>query len=660
MDFQRRWRAITGALPGRTRGTTWLYFAFAAALWAAANPYIGIDHDARLYTVMALRWLSPEAYARDPWFAYGSQDQWSFFSPLFASLLSLFGVENGARLMVIASAAFFVLASLSLARSALRGPVVWLAALLLVSVPLCYSANDMLLVSESFATARAPAVSLSLLALAFGLRGRLGFALALHVAALLLHPSMAIAPLLITLLCRLPAKPMACLVGAGVFAAAGLLAAGASGLLPVIDGEWYAFVEPAALVFIGSWVRDDLPSVLSPILLLLIAHRYGSRRTRTLYGVAALVVTLALLLSLVAGDRMPVILLMQAQFWRALWIAKVLGAIALADLAARYLIRRHARSRWPLLVLIVPALSLLPQGWVLLAACLAISSLSGERWRGFEAVVLAHQGLAKMFVAVALAINTPGYLASLSFASTSVNLILPLPDELVGLLRTGGNGLLALLVWWAMYRRRLLLALLALPSMALAVALWDVRSPEQQHRESRYSVDGSRRAFSAQIQRGQTVYWHDATSRVWLELGTAGYASTRHATGLVFSRQRTHLLEQRLVRVAVRAIDENSLRRAAARGDFIETILRGGGDGDGYVKPFVLASYESLRPSTAFGIRFLCADKELDFVIDPMRFEGLYVAAEVEYVAGRRVVNYLYDCRVVRRQVRGASPAVAH
>ena len=101
-------------------------FLFAGALWIAANPNIGIDHDARLYAFMAVRSLTPSAYARDPWFAYGSQDEWSVFSPLYAIILSQCGVESGAMLTTIVGGLLFVAASIMLARAVLRGSMAWL------------------------------------------------------------------------------------------------------------------------------------------------------------------------------------------------------------------------------------------------------------------------------------------------------------------------------------------------------------------------------------------------------------------------------------------------------------------------------------------------------------------------------------------------------
>jgi hypothetical protein len=621
------------------------WFLLAVALWLGANPYIGIDHDARLYTFMAVRWLTPAAYARDPWFAHGSQDDWSLFSPAYAVVLKLFGVEAGALLTTLTGGLLFVLASVLLARSVLRGRLAWLAALLLVSVPLCYSAKGMLFVSESFATARAFAVPLSMMALALGVRGRVRGALALHAAAMLLHPSMALSPLAVTVLAMVPPRASALLVLGGSFAAALLLLAGAWGLVSVIDGDWLMFAEPAVLVFIGPWVRSELTAILAPIVLLLIAHRRGVWRMRRLYGITALVASVSVLFSLFAGERMPVTLVLQAQFWRALWIANVVAVVAFADLAGRFVLRRRAPSRLPLLGVLVPLASLLAPGSLLLLVWAGLMVGPRAYWQRFAEQVLRHRRLVQGLLLVIVAVQVPAYLLSLSLASAAADSGGGLTDVAIGLLRTGGSGALALAIFLAACRwQPRVLAALALLLLAFSLWLWDERSPTQKHWESRYSIDGNRRMFAAQIERGRTVYWHDAAPRVWLELGTAGYASTTHATGLVFSRERTRVLDARLTRVAIRTLTADQARLAAANGMLLDAALRGAAGGTGEVRPYVLASYETMRSSTPFGIGYLCRDKDLDFVIDPVNIEGMSLAEEAERIDGRRVVNYLYDC----------------
>src|SRR5689334_21097000 len=81
------------------------YVVFSAiliiALWVALHPYRGIIHDARLYAVQALNVLQDGAYGGDLYFKYGSQDQFSPFSTLYADVVSLVGLSSAHLILTI-------------------------------------------------------------------------------------------------------------------------------------------------------------------------------------------------------------------------------------------------------------------------------------------------------------------------------------------------------------------------------------------------------------------------------------------------------------------------------------------------------------------------------------------------------------------------------
>lgn len=640
-----------GFKPTRNGVTACALATLAAALWFLANPYIGIDHDARLYTLMAMRWLAPAAYARDPWFAAGTQDDWSVYSPIYAQVLLWLGPEQGARAMTLLGAGMFLYGAWRLAGAALRGPAVWLAFLLLVSVPINYSTRDMLKVSEAFATARMLAVPLSMLAVAAVLRGHRLVAIIWHLAAMLLHPAMGLAALLVSTMLAVGARRWLSLSLLGTVVVVAVLLAGIAGYLPMIDGAWLAFVEPAPLVFIHSWVEANPWELLAPFFLLLMVGRCGQYRARTLYLVTALIGAGGVLLSLVAGDHAPVAVIMQAQFWRALWLVKIIATIAIVDFAAAYLLRRHGPNSTYRVLCAVLASSMavgVPPVLVFAAAWLSLvllpeaisrqAALWLQRWRYWLWLLAA--GI------IAMAI--PKYLMHLSLAATGLNYPTWFPDVVVGLLRTGGYGLIALVCWWMAQRARHTIFLsIAFTAVLVALALWDERSPLQRHWESYFRIDGSQRHFSQWIARGQTVYWHAAAPRVWFELGTAGYASATHATGMVFSRARTHMLESRMLNVAKRGLSEVQYRQASSLTSLLN-LAHGNANGIGPANMFVLVQYETRSATTPFGVFALCADPALDFVIESLEIPGAALAMEIEVVAGRRTPLYLYRCQDLR------------
>lgn len=626
-----------------------LWLILAASLWLLSTPYIGIDHDARLYMLMAIRHLHPASYARDPWFAFESQDSWSIFSPALAQGVSFVGVEGAAILATLLQGGLYVLACALLAKTVTRGSGRWLICLLLVSVPLCYSPLGMLNVREGFVTARGFAVPLSLFGLFFALRVRWWQAIVCHFLALMLHPIMAVGPVAVScLLWRRGKWPIICVI-AGLLGFAGLLGLAAAGKMEVMTVDWLSFVEPARLVFIPPWLESDGLVLLSWCGTLFVASRWGAWRVRRLYAVGALVAALGVLFSVVVAEFLPVVLVLQAQLWRVVWLAKLLTVIALADLALKFLLRRHS-SQKPLagLLMSIAALNPASVGWLLMALDLLMTTLPRQATVSMVRALEARKSLVWMACAVLLSLAIPGIVVDWSFvppdSSTEPNIWL---DSANGFVRTGGGGLLAVALWYAAARLRGGLTLvLFLPIPLMAVMLWDIRSPVQKDIEKRYTADGSRSLFRDRIPPGATVYWHRASERVWLELGTAGYASTTHATGMVFSKKRSMQLSSRLVRVAVRSMEEEAFKAAAQNGDLLPSALRTAGEMA--TDPFVLASYEKLSSSTPIGITYLCNDKELDFVIDALRLPGKYSAFSDDMVAGRTVRYYLYDCRVVR------------
>lgn len=627
-------------------------------LWLSATPYMGVDHDARLYVLMALRHLTPGAYASDPWFAWGSQDDWSLYSPLLALVLAQFGVAKGAMLMAMLQGGLFVISVACFCRAWLRGSASVLAFLLMVSMPLLYSPQGMLSVSEGFVTARGAAVPLSLLALA-ALRHRPRFALVLHLVALVAHPIMALGPVAASALLVAGARRLLLMTLAGLAAAASLFALGMAGALPMMDATWREFVEPAELVFILPWLSSQAVSLIAVFAVLLLGYKKGSRPARLLYLSAALVGAGGLAVSALATE-IPVLILLKAQVWRTYWFSLLVAVLAASDLLARHLVRRHAPMRRVLGVGLIALLwcSYFFSGSA--ALLFAVAWIGGHffseafrHWILGAEIALKQRG---RWLAVALGgqllLALPLFVLSLELAATSVERSAEWMLPVEGLFRTGGYGVVAGLVFLVIRiasPRFVLPPFIILVGVFLAAGYWDVRSAIQRDQEQRYSVDGRLNPFPEWIRRGDVVYWHQNPERVWLELGTSGYASRAHCTGLVFSRSRTLQLSERMVLIAARGADEVEYRKAVASGtlrNYAFTLARP-------LAPDltrVLAAYEARASATAFGLRQLCADPDLDWVVDPFNMPGHYVARYTDTLGGVRQTSYLYDCRRLRAQ----------
>src|SRR5690348_8133588 len=93
-----------------------------AVLWIATRPYHGIVEDARFYALEALRQLHPTAYADELYFRFGSQDQYTIFSRLYAPLAALLGIGWAALLLAILGALLWLGGALHLALRLIRVP----------------------------------------------------------------------------------------------------------------------------------------------------------------------------------------------------------------------------------------------------------------------------------------------------------------------------------------------------------------------------------------------------------------------------------------------------------------------------------------------------------------------------------------------------------
>lgn len=632
----------------------WRRALFALALfaaWLASTPYIGIDHDARLYTLQALHWITPDAYGGDPWLLEGSQDRWSLFSPLYAQLLEWLGIEAGARWGTLAQGGLYIAAVTLLAGAFWRGRAVLLAALLVVSIPLHYAMGQSLSVSEGFMSARGLAVALSLVALAASLERRPLVALSGHALALSVHPIMALAPACVSLLWLSGAgwwKAALFLAGVGAW----LLASGMLGALEVLSGEWMRYVEPSFLIFPSWWMSQELDFVVGVFAALMFVMRFLPRRQRRFVGFVGLVVAGGCTLSIVAGKLYPVVIVMQAQTWRALWLAVLVAVMALAVVLSRWVLRSRAPLR---LTAVLAAVCLLVSGewvwWCVTGLALAVWGAPLASLITLESRLSAYRKHVFLLAGAVLLVKMPLLLQE--FAAHSQNHVADYFSAVVeGGLRLGAFGALSWGVWKALQSRSAWLPCSMVGVVLfLAVSEWDLRGEWRKELEHRYAVGGSKGPFREIVSPGSRVYWAGNPERVWFELGTSGYASALHATGLVFSRQRTNLLAERMIKIGAREMHESEYLEAKNAGQVRARIVNPEGGQSSLMRTENLAAYERMRGLSIFGLEQLCKDGNLDYVVDGVVFTELARQVWEDRIGGRHQKWALYDCKEIRTRV---------
>lgn len=307
---------------------------FALATWMLQHPYSGIYHDSAIYSLLALAHLHADLLSGDVFLRFGSQDQFTIFSPMFAATIKLLGLETAAALLTLASQFAFFVAAWFLARRFMSQTLALLAIGLLAALPAYYGSGRMFSYTEDFLTPRLMAEALVLGSLVAAQARRVAPACVCMLAALLLHPLMAAAGvvLLSIYFLALPRPRMAFALGVPLL----LLTLCAPFVFPIgtfarFDATWLAFIEAYnGYLFISNWSAGDWSRLCIPMAVLLFGVVLRAPLPiRTMCACAMLTAITGLALTFVWCDWLHLVAFTRIQPWRWLWIADV-AAIVLA------------------------------------------------------------------------------------------------------------------------------------------------------------------------------------------------------------------------------------------------------------------------------------------------------------------------------------------
>jgi hypothetical protein len=604
-------------------------------IWSLTHHYRGLTGDAELYAVQALAKLNP-ALANDLYLQTDSQDRYTIFSPVYAAIISVWGLQQAALALYVTFTVWFLAAAWSLARTLSTPDTAWASVALLVITIGRYGAYDVFHISEEFLTARTIAEALIATALACHFRGsrRLGFAIA--AAALFVHPLMALPGLLLLVCLWLPMRVAIGGAAAGIGAAliitaAALLAPQPAHLLTLIDGAWLEVVrERSQFLFLQLWRVADWKFNARPFATLAFtAWAVRDERIRKLCWAAMLVGATGLVLALIASTIGPVAILMQGQAWRWVWIPGFVGVLLLAPTLIG--IWRDAKCGPVCAILLVCA-------WTFTAvdslACIGLALLL---W-SIRPYITDNAAIYLRWAAVALGVVIVGWTIGNAWTIATA----PSPDsgrESLGLararnilgLQTSAIMLFGFFWWWVRTRRSAWIpALVCVPLAASAAAtlpgsfkqLWSVGTPAEiaEFADWRDTIPANNSVFIVGV--------HKSASFAWFTLQRASYLSVDQSAGVIFSRATALEVQRRSDVLAPLLVPDwrilTSLAKKAA-----------GKPGDSSKPP-------SLTAATLIGV---CRDPPLDFVIaqeyvgfDPVRHDHV----------GQFKDWYLYDCRHVR------------
>lgn len=519
------------------------------ALWAIQHPYPGIYHDAQLYTLQALARVLPSELDGDVFLRFGSQDSFTFFSPLYAAAIRIMGAGPAAALLTACFHLAFAWALVLLAKRALPPRLVWLGVGLVCVIPFTYGARKVFFLMEDFVTPRLLAEALVIAGFAAAFDRRYLLALLAALLAALMHPIVAATGVAVALfldvLSRRQRTTMLVASTACLLALFGVLAARGAPLR--FDETWWPLVHGGVpYLFPLEWRATDWARALVVATLLFSGTRLPEGPARSLSRAALLALPIGIALSILGGDLLRLVLVTQLQPWRVTWlagaIALLLSPFILCKLWHGGILQRCAATAIVAAFLLADERLALP-----VAAAAAALLLLAERIRheppSLRMVLFGMFGL--LALALIINLNSATLVTRARFDQRAV------PDWLIVIRNVSGTGVPAALVLigasWVLARLRPAgMAAFAAGCVTLAAifgaAVWSQWSHSPYTRETHAAFAPWRALLPARAE----VLWFEHPLSAWALLDRPSFASNPQTAAVVFSREAGLLLHDRL------------------------------------------------------------------------------------------------------------------
>lgn len=604
-------------------------------LWLLARPYTGVRHDGTLYLGQIFLQMEPAVFAKDLFFVYGSQDQFSLFSKLGAWAYRHLGLE-GSQFAILFAGHLSLLGAAALLLRPIVDPRIRVLGLVSLAVmPHYYGGNGVFSFAENFVTARTVSEPLGVLALALLIHRRPLPAAVAALLAALAHPLMALPVLVVgwayLVMCdrrwAWTSLPLGLIV-------LGLAIGGVepfSALTQRYDPEWLeVVVRSNAFVFPLQWPVTSWALALgSPLFLWVFASQMPVTLARLSRAVAGVALGL-LVVSLVATELLQNILLTQLQLWRALWLSQLL---ALCLLPAVLWTLWSRGGPWATLAVCVGAAALaLTADWssspVVLAWALGIAWLARRppgllRDRDW---MLLHR--ASIFMAVLLSVLLlVSNLRQLAQAGTTIEPSIVLWALVTSPLLVGAVGYVLLLRRAPADLPLRSLAVVAVCLLICGVALWDRRSEGQKIIEARPLPP---HPFTLKTAPTSQVYWRDSLNHTWAMLGRASYFTDHQGSGVLFERETAMEFERRRQLFAPLSFQRE-----------ICMVFAGFDQNENW--------YAECAPDLELVVELCRAERGPDYLVFPFAMPRGAISSWTLSLPGAQPVTYhLHDCKQLR------------
>ncbi|HVJ42936.1 MAG TPA: hypothetical protein VM639_15635 [Dongiaceae bacterium] len=601
--------------------------------------YDGLIHDSRLYTLQALNAVDPARYGKDIFLAYGSQDQFTLFSPFYGLAVRLLGVFAANLMLYLLGAALWLTATVRLG-TRLDVPVLIILAFFIM-LPMYYGPTHPDLhgrdvtgfqVKESFVTPRLYAEGFCIFALGLLLAGRRVAASASWLLGFVLHPVMGLGAFQVGYLLELLKSPRRWLwLAVAMAGALAVVTAGLSGISPanrlfvVVAGDWLEAVSLRSTASIVLWHKGLAHAAVDAMLAatLLLDHRPLVQRL----GKATLIAAgFGLFAYWIGWDILHLELFLQAQPWRVVWVLTLVSRLAITLLAAAWW-RGDTRKGMALWVFL-PAIGL--EGWpqvflALVGITLAFAAEMTSVERGSSRTEKLIRLCAVMASVAGFALSamvTARYVFDVSQASSggaSTSSLLAAMEIGAVFLRLKPALVLAIalgIVWAYRYRGWMLPGLLALIPAFLLTFFWTLTLLQGEVART-YHLISMMRTAAGNLSRSGDILWEGDPDLVWVGLGRTSYLSPEQQNVVAFSRDAAIEILRRAKHLEVTGAPAANLR-------YRTSWLTYG------------------HPWAPRALPRLCEDPMIAYVVaDRQPYRALIALDASKYGAG---ALYIYDC----------------
>jgi len=503
----------------------------------SSRPYLGVIHDSRFYTIQALSALLPGHFNDDLYFRYGSADQFTLFTLAYKPALAAFGIAKSALMLTIVGQCLWISGLLFLSYS-----IFWegRTALIAVTMAVALPGGALFNYGEQFLTPRLFAEGITLWALGSMLRNRPVRALILLGISATIHPIMTLPGLAALFLYQVWARRAWRVLTA--LAALGLLGVAFAGIEPFarlhesFDPEWFTTVRVRDFFcLLTQWTAFDWLKTANVFVLAALGLSVAQPRQRHFLIVLLAVALGGLAVTLIGGDFLHNVLLVDAQQYRAIWPLAVVANLFVGALFLRICVDIPRSVAGAALIFALSMLII--SNFIRAAALVAIPMVAVAALTFFWEQTRAHSQHARLCLAICVGMlcGTALYFlfCYMIWLDHWPNLFWQTTRGL-GLTAAALIGIVVMLArgstQWAASRVNIVFAASLL---TIAVLGWDQRSPWTKFVET---TDVASDSLASLLPEQKSIYWEGDVRMPWFVLKQPSYFSCAQGTGALFFR----------------------------------------------------------------------------------------------------------------------------